>query len=188
MVRENLIYMYPVKHCWWHITFCMYFEVDSIGFWRWCITHRITGVSDFIHRPDFNNYKKKEQTRRFGNWSVSVLRWGETPILLGHLERANLNHWTTLSGTLSYINTCDQVESMRANKKKCNKNRHNKHRNNLKQGLLDKSKLAQHAYEEVIKLTGTKLGFWILKATAGLGNTRKRPIWLARTIRLANPA
>jgi hypothetical protein len=28
----------------------------------------ITGVSDFIHRPDFNNYKKKEQTRRFGNW------------------------------------------------------------------------------------------------------------------------
>jgi hypothetical protein len=30
--------------------------------------HRITGVSDFIHRRDFNNYKKKEQTRRFGNW------------------------------------------------------------------------------------------------------------------------
>jgi hypothetical protein len=29
---------------------------------------RITGVSDFIHRPDFNNYKKKGQTRRFGNW------------------------------------------------------------------------------------------------------------------------
>jgi hypothetical protein len=29
---------------------------------------RITGVSDFIHRPDFNNYKKKEQTRRFGDW------------------------------------------------------------------------------------------------------------------------
>jgi hypothetical protein len=28
---------------------------------------RITGVSDFIHRPDSNNYKKKEQTRRFGN-------------------------------------------------------------------------------------------------------------------------
>jgi hypothetical protein len=27
-----------------------------------------TGVSDFIHHPDFNNYKKKEQTRRFGNW------------------------------------------------------------------------------------------------------------------------
>jgi hypothetical protein len=25
--------------------------VDSIGFWRWCITHRITGFSDFVHRP-----------------------------------------------------------------------------------------------------------------------------------------
>jgi hypothetical protein len=25
---------------------------DSIGFWRWCITHRITGFSDFVHRPD----------------------------------------------------------------------------------------------------------------------------------------
>jgi hypothetical protein len=32
------------------------------------VINRITGVSDFIHRPDFNNYKKKEQTRRFGNW------------------------------------------------------------------------------------------------------------------------
>jgi hypothetical protein len=27
---------------------------DSIGFLRWCITHRITGFSDFIHRPDSN--------------------------------------------------------------------------------------------------------------------------------------
>jgi hypothetical protein len=26
--------------------------VDSIGFWRWCITHRITGFSDFFHRLD----------------------------------------------------------------------------------------------------------------------------------------
>jgi hypothetical protein len=30
--------------------------------------HRIAGVLDFIHRPDFNSYKKKDQTRRFGNW------------------------------------------------------------------------------------------------------------------------
>jgi hypothetical protein len=28
-------------------------------------SHRITGVSDFIHRLDFNNYKKKEQNRGF---------------------------------------------------------------------------------------------------------------------------
>jgi hypothetical protein len=27
-------------------------NVDSIGFWRWCITHRITGFSDFVLRPD----------------------------------------------------------------------------------------------------------------------------------------
>jgi hypothetical protein len=26
--------------------------------------------------------------------SVSVLKWGKTPTLLGPLERANLNHWT----------------------------------------------------------------------------------------------
>jgi hypothetical protein len=34
------------------------------------ILHRIAGVLDFIHRPDFKRYKKKEeeQTRRFGNW------------------------------------------------------------------------------------------------------------------------
>jgi hypothetical protein len=31
--------------------------------------NRIAGVLDFIHRPDFNSYKKKEeQTRRFRNW------------------------------------------------------------------------------------------------------------------------
>jgi hypothetical protein len=33
----------------------------------------ITGVSDFIHRPDFNNYKKKEQNNVSETGSVSVL-------------------------------------------------------------------------------------------------------------------
>jgi hypothetical protein len=29
--------------------------VDTfIGFWRWCITHRDIGFSDFVHRPDFS--------------------------------------------------------------------------------------------------------------------------------------
>jgi hypothetical protein len=28
--------------------------VDTIGFWRWCITHRDTGFSDFVHRSDFS--------------------------------------------------------------------------------------------------------------------------------------
>jgi hypothetical protein len=29
-------------------------HVDTIGFWRWCITHRDIGFSDFVHRPDFS--------------------------------------------------------------------------------------------------------------------------------------
>jgi hypothetical protein len=41
--------------------------------------------------------------------------------------------------------------------------------------------------KKVIKLVGTKPGFWILKATASIGNTKKRPIWLAVSTRLANP-
>jgi hypothetical protein len=53
------------------------------------------------------------------------------------------------------------------------------HRHNLKEGLLEKSKLAQHAYKEGHKVGWDKVGFWILKATAGIGNTKKRPIWLA---------
>jgi hypothetical protein len=32
--------------------------------------------------------------------SVSVLRWGKTPTLLGPLERANLNHWTVINLTV----------------------------------------------------------------------------------------
>jgi hypothetical protein len=35
---------------------------------------RITGVSDFIHRPDFNNYKKKNKHDVSETGSVSVLR------------------------------------------------------------------------------------------------------------------
>jgi hypothetical protein len=38
------------------------------------------------------NYKIKHYVLETG--SVSILRWGETPTLLGPLERANLNHWT----------------------------------------------------------------------------------------------
>jgi hypothetical protein len=42
----------------------------------------------------FNNYKEKDKHNVSETGSVSVLRWGETPILLGPLERVNLNHWT----------------------------------------------------------------------------------------------
>jgi hypothetical protein len=49
--------------------------VGSIGFWRWCITHRIAGVLDFIHRPDLivtRIKKNKHDVSETG--SVSVLR------------------------------------------------------------------------------------------------------------------
>jgi hypothetical protein len=38
------------------------------------LSHRITGVSDFIHLPDFNNYKKKNKYDVSETGSVSVLR------------------------------------------------------------------------------------------------------------------
>jgi hypothetical protein len=53
---------------------------------------RITGFSDFVHRPVF---QKLENTtfRKLDLFPSSGD--GETPALLGPLERANLNHWTT---------------------------------------------------------------------------------------------
>jgi hypothetical protein len=32
---------------------CTVLQVDSKGFWRWCITLRITGLSDFVRHPVF---------------------------------------------------------------------------------------------------------------------------------------
>jgi hypothetical protein len=58
------------------------------------MTHRITGFSDFVHRPD-SKYELEEKHDISETGSVSALRWGETPTLLGPLERANLDHWTT---------------------------------------------------------------------------------------------
>jgi hypothetical protein len=43
---------------------------------------------------------------------------------------------------------------------------------NLKQGLIEKSKLAQHAMKKVIGLTGMRLGSWRLRATVGTGSIR----------------
>jgi hypothetical protein len=46
-------------------------------------------VLDSVHRPVL------ERIQRFGNWSCfrPKLR-GETPTLLGPVERVNLNHWS----------------------------------------------------------------------------------------------
>jgi hypothetical protein len=35
-------------------------QIEFKGFWQWCITLRITGVLDFVHRPEFR--------KRFGNY------------------------------------------------------------------------------------------------------------------------
>jgi hypothetical protein len=56
--------------------------------------HRITGFSDFVHRPGSKQLEQKHDVSE--TESVSVLRWGETPTLLGPLERANLDHWTVI--------------------------------------------------------------------------------------------
>jgi hypothetical protein len=66
-------------------------QLNSEGFWRWCMTLRITVILDIFHLPVL------ERTERFGNWICfrPQMRGWETPNLLGPLERANPNHWTT---------------------------------------------------------------------------------------------
>jgi hypothetical protein len=75
--------------------------------------------------------------------SVFILRWrGEkTPTELGLLERANLSHWTTpvpCECGRSYTGETGRPVAVRLHE----------HKHNLQQGLLEKSKLAQHAYEK----------------------------------------
>jgi hypothetical protein len=42
--------------------------------------------------------------------SVSVLRWGKTPTLLGPLERANLNHWSSICNVYWWLWKTKQKE------------------------------------------------------------------------------
>jgi hypothetical protein len=60
----------------------------------------------------------------------------KTPTPLGSLERANLNHWKTPGR--SHI--CEAGKPLTV--------RLREHSHPLKEGLLEKSKLAQNAYEE----------------------------------------
>jgi hypothetical protein len=53
-----------------------------------------------------------------------------------------------------------------------------RHKHNLKEGLLEKSKLAQHAYEES-KEVGRDEAKILKIVTAGIGNTINQPIWHA---------
>jgi hypothetical protein len=43
---------------------------------------------DFIHRPDFNNYKKREQTRRLGNWICFRPQVKEDTYSVGSLRKS----------------------------------------------------------------------------------------------------
>jgi hypothetical protein len=51
-------------------------EAEDSGEQTIVMLHRITRVSDFIPRPDFNNYKKKRKNKHdvSETGSVSVLR------------------------------------------------------------------------------------------------------------------
>jgi hypothetical protein len=50
-------------------------------------------------------------------------------------------------------------------------------RHNVQQSLLEKSELAQHVYKERHRAGWDEARIWKLKVTAGIGNTRNRPIW-----------
>jgi hypothetical protein len=56
---------YSTRVCWHKGE--QWFETNwehSIGFWRWCITHRINGFSDFVHRLDSKELEDKNTTFR----------------------------------------------------------------------------------------------------------------------------
>jgi hypothetical protein len=62
-------------------------NIDSKGFWRWCITLRITGFSDFFHRPVF--WKLENTTfRKLDLFPSSDDGGGKTPTQLGPLRLA----------------------------------------------------------------------------------------------------
>jgi hypothetical protein len=59
---------------------------------------------------------------------------------------------------------------------------------NLAKGLLEKSKLAQHAYEEGHKIFGKKRRSCRFNLTPPTGNTRNQPTYLWQLIRSGKPA
>jgi hypothetical protein len=53
------------------------------------------------------------------------------------------------------------------------------HRYNLKEGLLEKSKLAQHAYEEGQRVSWDDARILEIESNSRYKNTRNQPIWHA---------
>jgi hypothetical protein len=86
-------------------------SLDPKGFWRWCITLRVTEFLSMVRNS------KEHDVSKTG--SVSFLRcgWGETPTLLGPLERGNHNHWRTLVSSPRFIYAPD-IMFFNGNKKK----------------------------------------------------------------------
>jgi hypothetical protein len=66
-------------------------NVESKGFWRWCIKSELLGFWTL----SIARNSKYEKRQRFGNWICFrvLVRRGRAS-LLGSWERANLSHWT----------------------------------------------------------------------------------------------
>jgi hypothetical protein len=72
-------------------------HVYSKWFWRWCITLRITGFSDFVHRPVFCRL----ENTTFGKLNLSPSSGeGETPALLGPLGLTSVIELFTAANVL----------------------------------------------------------------------------------------
>jgi hypothetical protein len=59
---HSLAYMHYIWICSLPYLITQVLQLDTIGFWRWCITHRDIGFSDFVHRPDFSLLFRKIRT------------------------------------------------------------------------------------------------------------------------------
>jgi hypothetical protein len=81
---------------------------------------RITGFLDFVYRLVFKTLGNTPFQKL--NLFLSSGEGREKPTLLGPLERANHNHWTTRHINYSCVNTLDQANLKGDSRKMCFKN------------------------------------------------------------------
>jgi hypothetical protein len=78
-------------------------------FWRWRVTHRITGFLDVIHRQEFYVIRKRNVLETGSVFIPQTTRGGDTYTLLCPLARVNLNDLTVrterdpVSETLRFV-------------------------------------------------------------------------------------
>jgi hypothetical protein len=65
-------------------TWYLKIQINSKGFWRWCVTLITTGFLDFVHRPEF--YNQENTTFRKLDLFPSSGEGGGAPTLLGTLQ------------------------------------------------------------------------------------------------------